>query len=168
MEVASPAQEEPREPIRGANVFKLPPTDHDSARVICLVRGSPFDSVRPRQTHCPCLGVKGSQVQILSSRPTPGPLTLDKTPRQRAFFLLSVDLFGFGTPRSCGPFGDQCAVCEVDPKRGTGLSTGPFPWVASRTRRASHPGTGLSTSPVMVVVMVHLVAGHGLGIAVPR
>ena len=68
MGVASPAQEEPREPIRGANVFKLPPTDHDSARVICLVGGSPFDSVRPRQTHCPCLGVKGSQVRILSSR----------------------------------------------------------------------------------------------------
>jgi hypothetical protein len=68
MGVASPAQEEPREPIQGANVFKLPSTGHDSARVISLVRGSPFDSVRPRQTHCPCLGVKGSQVRILSSR----------------------------------------------------------------------------------------------------
>ena len=32
MGLASPAQEQPREPIRGANVFKLPPTDHDSAR----------------------------------------------------------------------------------------------------------------------------------------
>jgi hypothetical protein len=68
MGVASPAHEEPGEPIRGANVFKLPPTDHDSARMISLVRSSPFDSVRLRQTHCPCLGVKGSQVQILSSR----------------------------------------------------------------------------------------------------
>ena len=35
---------------------------------MCLVKGSPFDSVRPGQTHCPCLGVKGPQVQILSSR----------------------------------------------------------------------------------------------------
>jgi hypothetical protein len=63
------AREEPWEPTRGANVLKLPPTCHDSVRVMSLVRGSPFDSVRPRQTHCPCLGVKGSQVRILSSRP---------------------------------------------------------------------------------------------------
>ncbi len=68
MRVASPAQEEPREPIRGANVFKLSPTGHDSARVMSLVRGSPFASVRPGQTYGPCLGVKGSQVRILSSR----------------------------------------------------------------------------------------------------
>jgi hypothetical protein len=49
-------------------VFELPSTVHDSTRVIALVRGSPFDSVRPPQTHCPCLGVNGSQVQILSAR----------------------------------------------------------------------------------------------------
>jgi hypothetical protein len=77
-----------REPIRGANVFKLRPTGHDSARVMSLLRGSPFDSLRPRQTHRTCLGVKGSQVQILSSRPTPGPLTLVKMPGQRALFVL--------------------------------------------------------------------------------
>jgi hypothetical protein len=68
MGVASPAQEEPREPMRGANVVRLPPTDYDSARVVSLVRGSPFDTVRSGQTYGPCLGVKGSQVQILSSR----------------------------------------------------------------------------------------------------
>jgi hypothetical protein len=59
---------EPREPIRGANVVKLFPTRHDSVRVISLVRGSPFDTVRSGQTHRTCLGVKGSQVRILSSR----------------------------------------------------------------------------------------------------
>ena len=52
-------QEELREPIRGANVVILSPTVHDLARVIALVRGSPFDSVRPGQTHCPCLGGQG-------------------------------------------------------------------------------------------------------------
>jgi hypothetical protein len=41
-------------------------------------------------------------------------------------------------------------MCEVDPRRGIGLSTSPFPWVASRTRCASRPGTGLSASPVGV------------------
>jgi hypothetical protein len=87
MGVASPAQEEPWEPIQGANVFKLPSTGHDSARVISLVRGFPFDSVRPRQTHCPCLGVKGSQVRILSSRLVISPLVLVIIPGQRAFFL---------------------------------------------------------------------------------
>jgi hypothetical protein len=40
--------------------------------------------------------VKGSQIQILSSRPAPGSLTLDGTPRQRAFFTFSVDLVRFG------------------------------------------------------------------------
>jgi hypothetical protein len=105
----SPDQEKPREPIRGANVVKLPPTIRDSVRVILLGESFPFDSVRPRQTHCPCLGVKGSQVQILSSRPTRGPLTLDETPCQRAFLGLLVDLAGWGTARSWGPFGDLCA-----------------------------------------------------------
>jgi hypothetical protein len=38
--------------------------------------------------------------------------------------------------------------CEVDPGRPAGISTGGFPRVASRTRRASRPGTGLSASPV--------------------
>jgi hypothetical protein len=38
--------------------------------------------------------------------------------------------------------------CEVDSGRPAGLSTGGFPRVASRTRRAGRPGTGLSTSPV--------------------
>src|SRR4051794_3524473 len=52
------------------------------------------------------LGVKGSQVQILSSRPTPGPLTLDKTPRQRAFFVQRVDHSRVDTVESCGPFMD--------------------------------------------------------------
>ena len=32
------------------------------------------------------LGVKGSQVRILSSRPIRGSLTVEETPRQRAFF----------------------------------------------------------------------------------
>jgi hypothetical protein len=81
-------QEESREPIRGANAVKLPRTGHDSARVFLLVSGSPFDSVRSCQTHCPCLGVKGSQVQILSSRPTPGPLTLDKNTRSAGLIHL--------------------------------------------------------------------------------
>ena len=36
---------------------------------------------------------------------------------------------------------------EVGPRRGCGLSTGPFPRAASRTRRACWPGTGLSTGP---------------------
>jgi hypothetical protein len=58
MGVPSPAQKrEPREPIWGANVVKLPPTGHDSVRVISLVRGSPFDTVRSGQTHRTCLGV---------------------------------------------------------------------------------------------------------------
>ncbi len=91
----SPAREEPREPIRGVNVVKLPPTGHDSTKVILLVRGSPFASVRLGQTHCPCLGVKGSQVRILSSRPDGSPLTLAETPRQRAFFMFGVDLTGW-------------------------------------------------------------------------
>ena len=63
--VASPAQEEPREPIRGANVVRLPPTGHDSARVISLVRGSPFVSVRLGQTYGPCLGVKLGAVAFI-------------------------------------------------------------------------------------------------------
>jgi hypothetical protein len=42
-------------------------------------------------------------------------------------------------------------MCEVDPGRPAGISTGGFPRVASRTRRASRPGTGLE--PV----------DHGLG-----
>jgi hypothetical protein len=59
--------------------------------------------------------------------------------------------------------------CEVDPRRGIGLSTNPFPWVASRTRRASHPGTRLSTSPVEGCCGgSHLVTDHGVGIAAPR
>lgn len=41
-----PTKRQPREPIRGANVVKLPPTVHDSVRVISLMKGSPFDSVR--------------------------------------------------------------------------------------------------------------------------
>ena len=102
-----PPKRQLREPIRGANVFRLPPTGHDSVRVMSLVRGSPFDSVRLRQTHCPCPGVKGSQVRILSSRPIRGPLMLVKTPRQRAFFMFGVDLVGLGTVRSWEPFGDQ-------------------------------------------------------------
>jgi hypothetical protein len=59
--------------------------------------------------------------------------------------------------------------CEVNPRRGIGLSTNPFPWVASRTRRASHPGTRLSTSPVEGCCGgSHLVTDHGVGIAAPR
>ena len=97
MGLAPPAQEEPREPIRGANVVKLPPTGHDSARVISLVRSSPFDPVRSGQTYGTCLGVKGSQVRILSSRPTRGPLALIETPGQRAFSVFRADLAGSGT-----------------------------------------------------------------------
>jgi hypothetical protein len=110
-ECASPAQEESREPIRGANTVKLARTGHDSARVILLVRGSPFDSIRPGQTHRTCLGVKGSQVQILSSRPTRGPLTLDETPCQRASLGLLVDLAGWGTCAESGTiWGPLCVV----------------------------------------------------------
>jgi len=32
--------------------------------------------------------------------------------------------------------------CEVGPRRGAGLSTGPFPRTASRTRRAAFTATG--------------------------
>ena len=52
--------------------------------------------------------------------------------------------------------------------RPAGISTGGFPRVASRTRRASHPGTGLSASPLGIVVVIHPLAGHGAGMAVPR
>jgi hypothetical protein len=52
----------------GSQCRQTPSTVHDSVRVISLVRGSPFDTVRSGQTHRTCLGVKGSQVQILSSR----------------------------------------------------------------------------------------------------
>jgi len=38
---------------------------------------------------------------------------------------------------------DAVAVrCEVGPRRGSGLSTGPFPRTASRTRRAAFTATG--------------------------
>ena len=63
----------------------------------------------------------------------------------------------------------QAGRCEVDSGRPAGISAGGFPRVASRTRRASRPGTGLSASPVMgVAVVIHLLAGHGAGMAVPR
>jgi hypothetical protein len=58
--------------------------------------------------------------------------------------------------------------CEVDSGRPAGISTGGFPRVASRTRRASRPGTGLSASPVGVAVVIHPLAGHGAGMAAPR
>ena len=56
---------------------------------------------------------------------------------------------------------------EVGPGRGAGLSAGPFPRAASRTRRACWPGTGLSTRPGSLGVP-HAVLGHGDGIFVPR
>ena len=59
---------EPREPVRGANAFRLTRTRRDSARAFLQVRGSPFDSLRPGQTPGSCLGVKGSRVQIPPSR----------------------------------------------------------------------------------------------------
>ncbi len=59
---------EPREPIRGANAFRLPRTRRDSARALMQVRGSPSDSIRPGRTPDSCLGVKGSPVQIRPSQ----------------------------------------------------------------------------------------------------
>jgi hypothetical protein len=38
--------------------------------------------------------------------------------------------------------GEVGARCEVGPGRGPGLSTGPFPRTASRTRRATFTATG--------------------------
>jgi hypothetical protein len=80
-------------------------------------------------------------------------------------------LTGDGQPSSEAPSPSEensNGRCEVDSGRPAGISTGGFPRVASRTRRASRPGTGLSTSPVTTAVMVHPVAGHGVGMAVPR
>jgi hypothetical protein len=73
-------------------------------------------------------------------------------------------IHGFGQTRDA----QAKLSCEVDSGRPAGISTGGFPRVASRTRRASRPGTGLSASPVGVAVVIHPLAGHGAGMAAPR
>jgi hypothetical protein len=62
--------------------------------------------------------------------------------RRRSTSRTSTTTYG----SDCGGHGDL--ECEVDSGRPAGISTGGFPRVASRTRRAGRPGTGLSTSPV--------------------
>ncbi len=56
---------------------------------------------------------------------------------------------------------------EVGPGRGFGLSTGPFPQAASRTRRACLQAPGAPQVPRGRVVP-HPVDGQGVGMAVPR
>ena len=46
--------EEPREPVSGATALRLPPTQRDPVRAFAQVRGSPFDSDRPRSTFLLC------------------------------------------------------------------------------------------------------------------
>ncbi len=53
------------------------------------------------------LGVKGSQVRILSSRPVRSPLTLAENPTSAGFLHLISRSFWGGTARSLGPFGDR-------------------------------------------------------------
>ncbi len=52
----------------GANVLRFASTRRDTCGMLPQVGGSPFDSLRPRQTPDSCLGVKGSPVQIRPSR----------------------------------------------------------------------------------------------------
>jgi hypothetical protein len=56
---------------------------------------------------------------------------------------------------------------EVDPERGTGLTTDPFLRVASRTRRAPLSAPGSPQVP-WVCGFPHAVLGHGVGMRVPR
>lgn len=56
----------------------------------------------------------------------------------------------------------------MDPGRPTGVSTGEFPPSRLPHPPCPFPSNGRSTSPVMVRVARHPVAGHGVGITVPR
>jgi hypothetical protein len=53
---------------RGSQWLQTPPDWPRPRWTYVLVRGSPSDFLRPVQTVCPCLGVKGSRVQIPPSR----------------------------------------------------------------------------------------------------
>ena len=57
---------------------------------------------------------------------------------------------------------------EVGPRRGAGLSTGPFPRAASRTRRASFDAPGSPQASVGFVPHAVAVVGQGVGITAPR
>lgn len=59
--------------------------------------------------------------------------------------------------------------CRVGPGRGAGLSAGPFPWPALRTRRARLHAPG--SPPVHVValfVACRVVLAQGEGMRAPR
>jgi hypothetical protein len=55
---------EPREPGKGANVFRLPWTHGDALGSFHLARGSLLDSVRPSQTHKNYMACRRSGVRI--------------------------------------------------------------------------------------------------------
>jgi hypothetical protein len=59
--------EDPWEPTTGANTLRFTSTDPDPAGPSLQMKGSPFDSLRPRQTPDSCLGSRGRRIK--SGRP---------------------------------------------------------------------------------------------------
>jgi hypothetical protein len=112
------------EPISGANAFRLPRTRRDCPRAFMQVRGSPFDSDRPRSTHQNCFTPKRSLVR--SQYRPPGLRRSEPGFRGReAWLLIICQPFVNGTGQHPaarpGALGDHCWARPSFASKGSGV-----------------------------------------------